>query len=145
MKKSIALIFALLCCIGCDKVPINGKLDGMWQLTSVQTPEGVHDARASRAYLSFQLHLSQWDFASQRCYAHFSHEADSLRFFDFAKLSAHSTAADDDPAVTPAEMAGGLFGVYGIHTLDARFRVVHLSHSSLILEAADTTLTFRKF
>ena len=139
------VLFILLGAVACDKVPMNGRLDGMWQILSVETPQGVRDVKSERAYMSIQLHLTQWDYANQRYYAHFSHEGDSSCFYDFAGLSAHATVADDDPAITAEEMSGGLFHVYGIHTLDARFRIVHLSGSSLILQAADTTLTFRKF
>lgn len=148
MKKflhPLVVLLVLVCAAACDKVPMNGRLDGMWQILTVETPQGVRDVKADRAYMSIQLHLTQWTHANRNYYSHFRHEGDSLCFYDFAGLSAHATAADDDPAITAAEMAGGLFHVYGIHTLDARYRIIHLSGSSLILESADTTLTFRKF
>lgn len=143
--RPFVFLLVLLSGAACDKVPMNGRLDGMWQILSVQTPQGVRDVKSEHAYMSIQLHLSQWDYANRIYYAHFRHEGDSLCFYDFAGMSAHATSADNDPAVTPTDMANGLFHVYGIHTLDARFRIVHLSRSSLILEAADTILTFRKF
>lgn len=145
MKKLAVLLFVMIACATCDKVPINGQLDGMWQIMNIQTPQGVRNVKRDRAYLSFQLHLTQWDYNGRRYYAHFTHAGDSLCFFDFSGLSQHSSEADDDPEITPADMASGLFDVYGIHTVDARFRVVELGRSSLILESADTTLTFRKF
>ena len=60
----------------CDKVPINGDLDGLWQLTTIQTPESTRDVKSTRAYLSIQLHLSQWDNNGTTFYAHFVHEGD---------------------------------------------------------------------
>ena len=145
MKKYILFLLCVLFCTACDKVPMNGKLDGMWQILSIQTPQGIRDVKSQQAYLSFQLHLTQWDYSSQRYYAHFLHEGDSIFFYDFSGLSSHVTSADDDPEITPADMAGGLFDVFGIHTTNARYHINQLGHSRLVLEAQDTILTFRKF
>ena len=140
-----AISLLLLSIYACDKVPINGQLDGMWQILNIYTPDSTRTVKDSQAYLSFQLHLSQWDFNNQRCYAHFRREADSIFFFDFSRLSAHTTSADDDPAITDTEMANGLMDIYGFHTTNARFHINRLDHSRLVLQAQDTILTFRKF
>ncbi len=148
-------ITAILLCItaaaivpaACDKTPVNGPLDGFWQLTTIATPDSVRDVRRQGAFLSVYLHLSQWDHGHRepRVYAHFTHTADSIIFYDFAHLSTHQTTADDDQPVTPEEMASGLLDDWGVHTLDARFRVLTLNHSRMELQAADTVLTFRKY
>ena len=148
---SLSFIFSLLLFslfsplfTSCDKVPINGVLDGLWQIMTIETPAGTRDVKADRAYLSIQLHLSEWDHNANRYYAHFSHEGDSLCFYDFAHNSKHSSNADDDTWITPSEMSAGLLDIWGIHTLNARFHINRLNGSTLILQAADTTLTFRK-
>lgn len=132
----------------CDKTPMNGALDGMWQLTSVETPEGTRTTTNDRLFVSFQLHLTQWEVPGTMrvYYAHFSHRGDSLCFFDFTTQALHDLSeGDDDHLITPAEMANGLLDAWGVHTTDARYKVLRLNHQSLILQAQDTTLTFRKF
>lgn len=135
----------MLVLTSCDKTPINGPLDGMWQLMSVETPAGVVDTKAEHAYISFQLHTSQWNHANDRLYSAFRHSGDSLFFDRFRHLSLHRTAADDDEPVTTDELADGLMDAWGIHTTSARFKVVRLTNEHLTLNRADTTLMLRKF
>ena len=130
---------------GCDKVPMNGDLDGMWQLMTVQTAADTRNVRNDKAYMSIQLHLSQWDCAGIRYYAHFVHEGDSIRFYDFVHDSLHRSKADDNEWITEEEMHNGVMDVWGIHNLDARYRVRQLDDEALVLEKADTTLFFRRF
>ena len=151
-QKYFFLLTAIFSLTACDKVPINGPLDGQWQMLRVETPEGVRDVKDERAYLCFQLHLSEWNSQGHRYYAEFSHEGDSLLFGRFAHHSLHRTQADNNEWMTAAEMAGGsednpdgLLHKWGIHSLNARFRVRTLNSSSLVLEQADTTLYLRKF
>ena len=115
----------------CDKVPINGDLDGLWQLTTIQTPESTRDVKSTRAYLSIQLHLSQWD-------------NNGTTFYDFAHASLHRDKNDDDDWITEEEMRGGIMDAWGIHSLDARYRTRQLDSDALVLERADTVLYFRK-
>ena len=147
-----AAIVATAAVGSCDKVPINGDLDGMWQLMNIQTPEGSRETKSDRAYLCIQLHLSQWDHVGYRYYAHFRREGDSIFFYDFCHHGLHRTEADDNEPITYEEMtktdpAQGwpLMDAWGVHNLDARYRVQKLNSDALILEKEDTTLTFRKF
>ena len=136
----------------CDKVPINGDLDGMWQIMTIQTPDGTRDVKSQRAYLAIQLHLSEWDCGNKRYYAHFQHHGDSLFFYDFFHDSQHRSKADDNERVTYEEMTKTdpscewpIMHVWGIHNLDARYRIRQLDSEHLTLERADTILSFRKF
>ena len=144
MKKYFALL-TLCCLVACDKTPINGKLDGLWQLTAIQTPDGTRDTRADRTYLSIARHLSQWEQGATCFYAHFVHEGDSIRFYDFANQSLHRSKEDNDEWLTASQMSDGIMDAWGIHTLDARFRTRQLDSEALVLEKADTTLFFKKF
>ena len=135
---------AMLC--SCDKVPINGDLDGMWQIMTIQTPNGTRNVKSNRAYLSFQLHLSQWDCDKKRYYAHFTHSGDSIFFYDFKHDSRHRSKEDDNEEITNEEMTKEkLLDAWGVHHLDARYHVQQLNNENLILERADTVLFFRKF
>lgn len=143
----IAIVAAAVLVASCDKTPINGALDGMWQLTTITTPDGVREMTGSRLFVSFQLHLTQWERSGTGVFyhSHFTHEGDSIRFYDFCYRARHDLSdGDNDLWITPAGMDTTL-GQWGIHSTDARYHVRELSHSSLVLEAADTTLAFRKF
>lgn len=143
---NIALAFAaVLVIISCDKVPINGPLDGMWQLTDIETSTGKTDAKPSRAYLSIQLHLSEWEINGKRYYSAFSKDNDSIYFERFRHHSLHRTSADDNEEVTTEELAAGAFDAFGIHTPSANFHINRLDGSHLELQRADTILIFRKF
>lgn len=140
-----AFLLAFFLLASCDKVPMNGDLDGLWQLMTVRTGSETRDARNDYAYLSFQLHLTQWDHAGRSFFAHFVHEGDSIRFYDFVHDSLHRSKADDNEWVTEEEMSSGVMDVWGVHNLNARYRVRQLDGDALVLEKADTTLFFRKF
>lgn len=152
IKTLIAAAVLLTAFAACDKVPINGPLDGQWQMMRIETPDSVRDAKPLHAYLCFQLHLSEWNSEGHRYYAEFSHDGDSLLFWHFAHHSLHRTQADNNEWMTAAELAGGtddnpdgLLDRWGIHSLDARFRVLTLNSSTLVLERNDTVLHLRKF
>ncbi len=146
IATSLVLIATAL--TSCDKTPMNGVLDGMWQLEQVRVGTATAERRDSLVFVSFQLHLTQWDKknTSQRYYAHFEHTGDSIRFYDFAAAAKHDLSeGDNDTWLTPAQMSDGIMDEWGIHTTDARYRVIELNHQQLVLQAQDTTLTFRKF
>lgn len=142
---SSSFILLALFLASCDKVPMNGDLDGLWQLMTVQTGQEIRDVKSNRSFLSFQLHLTQWEHEGSCFYAHFIHEGDSIRFYDFTHASLHRSKADDDEWVTEEDMRNGAMDAWGVHNLDARYRVRQLDGEALILEKADTTLFFRKF
>ena len=139
--------------ISCDKVPMNGQLDGMWQIMKVQTAAGTHDAKADCAYLSIQLHLCQWDQLSKanpnghvRIYSHFRREGDNIIFYDFANPSLHRSNLDDNEMLTSDEMeAQKRMDVWGIYHLNDSFHIRELNSKNLVLEREDTVLHFRKF
>lgn len=132
--------------VGCDKTPINGPLDGQWQLMSIETPTGTRQTKSDGVYLCFQLHLCQWYRLNEHSmYSHFIHEDDSIRFYDFVYVSGQFHEGDNDEWITPEEMAEGVMGAWGIHSTDITYHVRTLNNSRLTLERADTVLSFRKF
>ncbi len=144
---SVAALSLCTLLVACDKVPINGDLDGMWQLMSIQTPDTIRDMKTARVYTCFQLHLTQWNDnpKGRTFYSHFTHTADSLIFFDIAHASKHAVDDNEDEWVTPGQMAEGLFDCWGIHSVNPRFRVLKLDSQTLELQQADTILLYRKF
>lgn len=152
-RRTLHGIVAALCAllttliVACDKMPMNGDLDGMWQLTTIVTPDSVSDVSNSHAYVSFQLQLVQWDDidAERRYFSHFTHTADSLIFYDFAHPSKYAVGNNQNEWITPAEMHAGIFDAWGIHAVRAPFRIRQLDSSHMQLQQADTTLVLRKF
>lgn len=57
MKKAILILVATFALSACDKVYINGDLDGMWRLESVVYPDST--AMPDQIFYSFQRHLVQ--------------------------------------------------------------------------------------
>ena len=140
------ILFPVFIFLACDKTPANGPLDGQWQLMSITTRNDIRATKADQTYLCFQLQLTQWFQAGQRSYyAHFTHRADSIRFFDFVHTSRQTAAGDNDEWITPREMNQGIMDAWGIHSTDITYHVRQLNGSSLVLEREDTVLTFRKF
>ena len=130
----------------CDKVPMNGALDGQWQLLSIATPDGTRDVKDMQNFLCFQLHLTQWyKPGKSNIYAHFEHSGGNIHFFDFAHSSKQASSGDNDEWVTPREMNEGILDGWGVHSTDITYHVRRLDGSRLVLECADTVLTFRKF
>ena len=148
VNKSYYLLFIpLLLLVSCDKTPVNGALDGHWQLTSIETPEASIQTKENHTFLSIQLQLAFWEDNSNKVllYSHFTHRGDSLHFFDLVHPSAHSVDDNTTQWVTAEELDRGLMNAWGIHSLDTRYYIRTLNSSSLVLEKADTLLCFRKF
>lgn len=141
--------WVLLSLAGCDKTPINGDLDGMWQLERIETPQGVTPTKERRVYLCIQLHLMEWCNAPKgnrhHYFSHFTHQNDSLIIYDLCRASAHTATGSDDIPLTATEMAAGEMEDWGIHTLDTRYHIRRLNANKLELEKVDTVYAFRKF
>ncbi len=131
----------------CDKVPVNGLLDGYWQLTKVVTPDSVRQMKSRRAFLSIQLQMTQWQeyVGYKTFFSHFRREGDSIFIYDLAHPSLHSLKSNNDEWVTAEEVAEGLMDEWFLHSLDLRFRMQKLTGDDLVLQKADTTWHFRRF
>ncbi|MBR3976397.1 MAG: lipocalin-like domain-containing protein [Bacteroidaceae bacterium] len=55
MKKFFVLIALMMLLVSCERIYINGDLDGMWRLQTVETADTVY--RPSNIFYSFQRHL----------------------------------------------------------------------------------------
>ena len=56
MKQILLFILFMLGISSCDNAPINGKLDGRWQLMTIEYTNGKIE-ECNRIYYSIQLHL----------------------------------------------------------------------------------------
>ncbi len=57
MKRALYILFATTLFAACDRVYINGNLDGMWRLENVVYPDST--AYPSQIFYSFQRHMTQ--------------------------------------------------------------------------------------
>lgn len=133
--KKLFIISIVLLLTACDKMPMNGNLDGMWQLMAIQNnaTSNVSDVKDSRLYYSFQLHLVQLN--SGDAYAHFSHLNDSIVMYDWCKGN-----LNNDKITDPT-----ILNKYGLYELRDSFRVEVLTHDKMQLRSRKATLSFRKF
>lgn len=128
--------------ISCSKQPINGKLDGMWQLTEIEYPNGTN-VFPSKVYYSIQLHIlklsnihdgslhgSNTDYYVGR----FEHTNDSLNFYDIRHYK------EEEVIANPVELAP-----YGLNGISDHFAIEKLTGSNMVLKSTDITLYFRKF
>lgn len=125
-----AVLFVLLMPTSCEKAPINGDLDGQWQVMSV-TPQPTESPIEERLYYCFYLHVCQ------------------LTYYDGVFTEANmkfdgKTLYLDFPY---AETEGNDIKLrqYGINENPITFNVEHLDNKSLILRHGDTVVTMRKF
>lgn len=134
MKNIIYIILAAaigLIAASCRETPINGNLDGQWQIMTV---EGRGDSiyRPDRRYFCFYRHTA------------------NLTYYGSATIGANLTFRDDIDSLTielPTKGTWlGPWGVPHVTPYTIRFKVLHLSRKSLIMLLDDSvTFTLRKF
>lgn len=126
MKKEI--IFTLIAVIvsGCGKLPINGHLDGQWQIMKIEYASGEVET-PERAYYSVALHtinLMKVGVTSQT--GNMEYTGDSL----FVEMPISSVEN-----LRP----------FGMNNTEQRFGVKELTKKHLVLQSEYARLEFRKF
>lgn len=140
MKKLQILfaVFFLLFLSACGKLPMNGQLDGMWQLMSI-TPHGKErvDTKEHRLYYSIQLELLALQRGGGMHYlGRFIQSPDSLVVYDFRL---HVTGNNSTQAVS------GDLVPWGIEGTSERFGIEKLDGDHMVLRSENVLLTFKKF
>ena len=110
----------------CGKMPINGDLDGRWQIMKIEYASGVEEA-PERAYYSVALHtinLMKVDVTSQT--GNMEYTGDSLF------------------VVMPVSKVEDLLP-FGMNGTEQRFGVKELTSKYLVLQSDYARLEFRKF
>jgi hypothetical protein len=134
-NKIVSIIFILLTVVGhnsCQKSPINGHLDGQWQLMTVE-PAPTETSIDERLYYCFSLHTVQ------------------LTAYDMGPvLSGNILKFDDNTLVLEFPYATSnsqivLLRQYGISTNPVSFTIEHLDKNRLVLKENNITITLRKF
>lgn len=132
--KSVVGIF-LACMLAlmagsCSKMPVNGKLDGQWQLMSIES-EGVVQQPDERIYICFNLHVVNLTDLHNNVYAGNLHYADEKVSMDFPYM---------EDAWGRRELAK-----WGIYENPIVFEVKSLTNKQLILQSSENVITLRRF
>lgn len=126
MKKGVIFTLLILLISACGKMPINGDLDGRWQIMKIEYASGEEET-PERAYYSVALHtinLIQVGVTKQT--GNMEYTGDSL----FVTMPI-STVEDLLP--------------FGMNGTEQRFGVKELSSKHLVLQSDYARLEFRKF
>ena len=62
MRQLLLLLWGLILFVGCGKLPINGDLDGQWQIQEIRYTDGRVET-PERAYYCVQLHSAPEPYA----------------------------------------------------------------------------------
>lgn len=136
MKQILLLIFLVLSISSCDKAPINGKLDGRWQLMTIEQEDGSV-TECYRIYYSIQLHLVEISDKGGKggtYIGRFSYEDDKVTMSEFRHRG------NEEELATLPELKP-----FGINLPMTHFKVEKASGDKLILKSEYARLSFRKF
>ena len=126
MKRYIIAVLLILIVSACGKTPINGDLDGRWQIIKIEYASGEEET-PERAYYSVALHtinLMQVGVTSQT--GNMEYTGDSL----FVEM--------------PVSKIEDLLP-FGMNGTEQRFGVKELTSKHLVLQSDYARLEFRKF
>lgn len=127
----LSLVLSLLTAVCCQKAPINGHLDGRWQIMEIEHQEKVENIADSQFYYNFYLHVCNLSYyGGVLSEANFIYK-DNLIYLDF-------------PYVETPE---GLYNLtkYGIYSNPVEFEVMYLDKKKLIMRNDESLITLRKF
>lgn len=126
MKKifTIILLMATWLLPSCDKTPINGDMDGMWQLMMIQYKD-LSEKQPEQLYYCIQLHMVQLQGAAF-CSGTFQHTGDSIQMV-IRQQNIDAVSA------------------YGMNDTIQKFYIEQLSSQKMVLKSSFARLSFRKF
>ena len=134
MKRVIFLFIITMLVISCSKVPINGDLDGMWKMTSMEWSDGTTTS-PERIFFSFELDCIQvTNKGNNSCsYIGLMNKNDNTIRVDKFK--------DSSGEIKKAEC----LKQFGILETPTEFNIEKINHSKLIIKSKDCILSFTKF
>ena len=145
-KYLLPFLLAAFTLFACDKMPVNGELDGQWQMTSIKHVDHAAPTSAlnGKVYWSFQLNLlsiytpeDKHNNSESYTFCRFQVKGDSLHI---TKSYVHSMDKD----VEVEESATYLDRV-GLHSNRESYAIKTLTDSRLVLPSNYHELEFRKW
>lgn len=138
MIRKILYISLLLLVFSCEKIYVNGDLDGMWRMQSVESVDGV--VRPDSVFYSFQRHLVMMGIYSEVGHPKnmymgcFTYENDLITMDNFYRY----------PGADSVSVPEELENLY-IYSDTMRFAVEHLGSDALVLSSNGMKYSFRKW
>ena len=136
MRQIILFILLVVEISSCDKAPINDKLDGRWQLMTIEYADGKVE-ECNRIYYSIQLHLVEISAKGGNGGTHivrFYYKEDEITMSEFRHL------VDEEKLTTLNELKP-----FGLNQAINHLQVEKATGKKLILKSDYARLTFRKF
>lgn len=129
----IVICFLFILPTACQKAPINGDLDGQWQVMEVYpTPDAT--IIPTRIYYCFSLHTCQLSYYGNGVWTSGNMTYDT------------STLTLEFPYLDPSsEEVNSKLRQYGIYSNPVTFTIEHLDKNKLILRDGEVTISLRKF
>lgn len=138
MIKKILYICLLLSLLSCERIFINGKLDGMWRLKRVESVDEV--VYPDSIFYSFQRHLvmigiySETEHPKNYYMGCFSYDGESIAMNNFYRYPGYN-------GVSVPEELENLY----IYDVTANFEVEHIDNKKLVLSSFGREYTFIKW
>ena len=127
MRQLLLLLWGLFLFIGCGKLPINGDLDGQWQILEIRYADGRVET-PERAYYCVQLHT-----ITLRQVGNYPGETGNM-VYEGDQLSIDMPLSDVND-----------LRVFGLDDTKETFTITELSSSRLVLNSDYARISFRKF
>lgn len=155
--STLLIIFSVA---SCDKLPENGKLDGMWQIMSVNYAHGAEydsivNLKSEKVFLSFQLKLAQFrtgnlsnDNLSAIVYSRFKYSGSTIRFYNFYFHENHTGENESDNFVDDILLTDSTtksLQCLGINGIAATFHIDKLDGDKMQLSSDYAQIVCRKF
>lgn len=126
MKKIITTIICAIALTACDKVYINGELDGMWRVSQVEYTDST--CQPTDIFYSFQRHMTQIS-------KHYEEEI-PMRFIgnltyrgDIITMSGFRKYLEEDRVCSPEELK-----MFHLHSDSTIFTIEKLDDEILIMK-----------
>lgn len=131
--KNVCMIILILFFVSCGKMPINGDLDGRWQLMRIDRHEDEMQVYPEYTYYDVSLHLME-----------LKRKADKEEVGLFG-LRARFRQTDDSLHIKMIRCKAAQMPPYGMNDTIQHFAVEKLDSKKMILNSDYARLTFRKF
>lgn len=135
----VMLLCYMLLSTSCGKAPINGKVDGQWQLMHFETTDGtVHPCE--RIYYAIQLQLVEISDKGDNHYGYYIGRFNYDQETETITVKEFRVRYNEGKLATEKQLLP-----FGMNHTETVFDVVKADGKSLILRSDYATLTFRSF
>lgn len=135
MVKKIIHTFILCSLIllmtNCQKAPINGDLDGRWQIIEIEHNGEIKEVKDNQLYYNFYLHVCNLStYGGVITEANFTYEGNKINL-SFPYINTETGLKQ--------------LNKYGIYSNPVEFEVVYLDKKKLIMQNDESLIICRKF